>query len=105
MSKNKTRRLTEKPAGRRGVIDQIEEGLATIVFDDNNEQLVVKLETLPPDAHVGDVVTINPPTANASAQGLNEGAAAPTIEVDSAETEAAKERVRNLIDDIFKKQT
>src|SRR5512140_1207619 len=104
MSKNKTRHLTEKPAGRRGVIDQIEDGLATIVFDDNNEQLVVKIETLPPNARAGDVVTINPPTADANAEALDEGAASPTIEVDSAETEAAKERVRNLIDDIFKKR-
>lgn len=94
---------TATPTGRRGVIDQIEGELVTIVFDDNNEQLVVDRHTLPPNSRVGDVVTIKKPGATVGAQAAGP-AAEPTIEVDSAETEAAKERVRNLIDDIFKKQ-
>lgn len=93
---------TATPTGRRGVIDQIEGDLVTIVFDDNNEQLVVDRRTLPPNSRVGDVVTLKTPDATIGAQAA--GAAEPTIEVDSAETEAAKERVRQLIDDIFKKQ-
>ncbi|MFN8598373.1 MAG: DUF3006 domain-containing protein [Anaerolineae bacterium] len=90
-------------AGRRGVIDQIEDELVTIVFDDNNESVVVARQTLPPNSRVGDVVTIGKTSTAFSAQAAGEAAPSPTIEVDDAETQAAKERVRNLIDDIFKK--
>jgi hypothetical protein len=87
-------------ARRRGVIDQFEGGLAVIVFDDN-EQLVVARSTLPPDARVGDVVTVNvPPAANAAARTLP---GKPSIEVDAADTAVRQKRIRGLLDDIFKK--
>jgi transcription elongation factor len=88
------------PTARRGVIDQFEGDLAVIVFDDN-AQLVVPRATLPANARAGDVVTVNTPAPKpgmASAQ-----AATPSIEVNADETAASKERVRNLLDDIFKK--
>jgi hypothetical protein len=94
-----------QPAGKRGVIDQFEGELATIVFDDN-EQLVVARQTLPANARVGDVVTVRvpaAPAADAAAQSFSVGAsAAPTIEVQTDDTAASQKRVRDLLDDIFK---
>jgi hypothetical protein len=97
---------TNQPAGKRGVIDQFEGDLATIVFDDN-EQLVIARQTLPANARVGDVVTVRPPdspTADAAAQSFSVGASAtPSIEVEADDTAASQKRVRDLLDDIFKK--
>ncbi len=90
-------------AGRRGVIDQIEGELVTIVFDDNNESIVVARQTLPPNSRIGDVVTIGKASTAFSAQAAGAAAASPTIEVDDDETQAAKQRIRNLIDDILNK--
>ena len=88
------------PARRRGVIDQFEGDLAAIVFDDN-EQLVVARSTLPPNARAGDVVLVSASSGTGtSAQALS---AAPMIEVDAADTAARQARIRNLLDDIFKK--
>ena len=95
-----------QPAGKRGVIDQFEGELATIVFDDN-EQLVVARNLLPANARSGDVVTVRLPdsrAADASAHSFAvESSAAPTIEVQADDTAASQQRVRNLLDDIFKK--
>jgi hypothetical protein len=105
-SLNTSAASASQPAGKRGVIDQFEGDLATIVFDDN-EQLVVARQALPPNARVGDVVTVrlpDSPTADAAAQSFSVGAsAAPSIEVQVDDTAASQERVRNLLDDIFKK--
>jgi hypothetical protein len=94
-----------QPAGKRGMIDQFEGDLATIVFDDN-EQLVVARQTLPANARVGDVVTVRLPDvpADAAAQSFSVGAsAAPSIEIQADDTAASQKRVRDLLDDIFKK--
>ena len=95
-----------QPGGKRGVIDQFEGELATIVFDDN-EQLVVARNLLPANARSGDVVMVHLPdsrAADASAQSFAaESSAAPTIEVQADDTAASQQRVRNLLDDIFKK--
>ena len=92
--------------GKRGVIDQFEGDLATIVFDDN-EQLVVARSLLPANARSGDVVTVRLPAAEAAAaeaQSFAAGsAAAPSIEVQAEDTAASQQRIRNLLDDIFKK--
>ncbi len=97
---------TSQPVGKRGMIDQFEGELATIVFDDN-EQLVVARQTLPANARVGDVVTVrlpDSPAADAAAQSFSVGAsAAPSIEVEADDTAASQKRVRDLLDDIFKK--
>ena len=91
----------EAPASRRGVIDQFDGDLAVIVFDDN-EQLVVARNTLPPDARAGDVVMVSTPTPEPGMASAQAASAAPSIEVDDADTVASKKRIRNLIDDIFK---
>ncbi|HZY41888.1 MAG TPA: DUF3006 domain-containing protein [Anaerolineae bacterium] len=100
MDSNTSANAASPAASRRGVIDQFEGDLAVIVFDDN-EQLVVARTTLPPTARAGDVVMVSvPKMTGTSAQALS---AAPTIEVDAADTAASQERIRNLLDDIFKK--
>jgi hypothetical protein len=95
-----------QPAGKRGVIDQFEGELATIVFDDN-EQLVVARNLLPANARSGDVVTVRLPDSRAADAAAHsfavESSAAPTIEVQADDTAASQQRVRNLLDDIFKK--
>ena len=82
----------EVPARRRGVIDQFEGDLAAIVFDDN-EQWVVARSALPPNARTGDAVIV---TASPTP-------AAPSIEIDAADTAARRERIRSLLDDLFQK--
>ena len=94
-----------QPGGKRGVIDQFEGDLATIVFDDN-EQLVVARNLLPANARSGDVVMVRLPAAgaaDASAQSFTAASAAPSIEVQAEDTAASQQRIRNLLDDIFKK--
>jgi hypothetical protein len=99
-----------QPGGKRGVIDQFEGDLATIVFDDN-EQLVVARSLLPANARSGDVVTVRLPAAGAAdaaaaaeAQSFAaESAVAPSIEVQAEDTAASQQRIRSLLDDIFKK--
>ena len=104
-SSNTSPAATSQPIGKRGVIDQFEGELATIVFDDN-EQLVVARNLLPPNARVGDVVTVRvpaAPAADAVAKSFLVGAAAaPSIEVQPDDTAASQKRVRDLLDDIFK---
>ena len=105
-SSNTSTAPASQPAGKRGVIDQFEGELATIVFDDN-EQLVVARNLLPANARSGDVVTVRLPAASAadaSAQSFAvESATAPSIEVQAEDTAASQQRIRNLLDDIFKK--
>lgn len=104
-SSNVSSAATNRPGGKRGVIDQIEGDLATIVFDDN-EQLVIARSLLPSTARSGDVVTVDVPpasAADAAAQSFSLGAAAPTIEVQPDDTAASQKRVRDLLDDIFDK--
>ena len=95
-----------QPAAKRGVIDQFEGELATIVFDDN-EQLIVARSLLPANARSGDVVTVRLPdsrAADAGAQSFTvESSAAPSIEINADDTAASRQRIRNLLDDIFKK--
>ena len=95
-----------QPGGRRGVIDQFDGDLATIVFDDN-EQLVVARSLLPANARSGDVVMVRLPdssAADASARSFAaESSAAPAIEVQADDTAASQQRIRSLLDDIFKK--
>jgi hypothetical protein len=101
MAKSKKSAASSPADGKRGVIDQFEGDLATIVFDDN-EQLVVARRTLPPEARVGDVVTVRLPDtkiASASTQALP---ATPSIEIQAEDTTASQKRVRDLLDDIFK---
>ncbi|MBP7689670.1 MAG: DUF3006 domain-containing protein [Thermoflexales bacterium] len=96
--------FVEGPAPRRGVIDQFEGDLAVIVFEDD-EQLVVPRSTLPPDARPGDVVRISPPPAPEIATGAAAADAEPeppAIEVDAEDTVNSRQRIRNLLDDIFK---
>jgi hypothetical protein len=84
----------------------LEGDLATIVFDDN-ERLVVARSLLPANARSGDVVMVRLPdssAAGASARSFAaESSAAPTIEVQADDTAASQQRIRNLLDDIFKK--
>ncbi len=103
--------FVEGPAPRRGVIDQFEDDLAVIVFD-GDEQLVVPRSTLPPDARPGDVVRISHPPAPEITEAAAEVAAEtaeevepgpPTIEVDAEDTTTSRKRIRNLLDDIFKR--
>jgi len=104
-SSNASAPSANQPAGKRGVIDQFEGELATIVFDDN-EQLVVARQALPANTRVGDVVTVRVPTApaaDAAARSFSVGASdAPAIEVQADDTAASQKRVRDLLDDIFK---
>jgi len=104
-SSNPSTPPASQPAGKRGVIDQIDGDLVTIVFDDN-ERLVVARQTLPTNARSGDVVTVRLPAAgaaDASAQSFAAASAAPSVEVQAEDTAASQQRVRDLLDDIFKK--
>jgi len=93
---------TAAPTSRRGVIDQFEGDLAVIVFD-GDEQLVVPRSTLPPNARAGDVVTVSVPAPKAGMASAQAASTTPSIEVDADETAASQARIRNLLDDIFKK--
>lgn len=85
----------------RGVIDQIDSNIATILFDDDR-RVEWPISRLPANAKVGTVIRV-PASALTSAAFAADDAGAPSIKVDDADTEASKQRVRNLLDDIFKK--
>lgn len=107
----------------RGVIDRFEGELAAIVFDDD-QKLDCPKECLPADAHSGDAIVVrlialdrqhlfgkwnaNGLIELSSGQTINwPGKATPgsvslSIEIDSTDTVARKDRVRKLVDDIFK---
>jgi hypothetical protein len=102
MDSNTSTDAASASASRRGVIDQFEGDLAVIAFE-GDEQLVVPRNTLPPNARAGDVVTVSVPAPKPGMTSAQAASAAPSIEVDADETAASKERIRNLLDDIFKK--
>ncbi len=101
MDANTSTSAASSASTRRGVIDQFEGDLAVIMFE-GDEQLVVPRSTLPPTARPGDVVTISAPVTHAGLASAQ--AAAPSIDVDAAETAASKQHVRDLLDDIFKQK-
>jgi hypothetical protein len=106
----------------RGAIDQIEGDIVVVVFDDE-QRLDWPRRFVPEDAKSGDAVIVRLSPAddarwsgeskagkialgNQSLQWPSEIAAGPialSIEVDAEDTAARKERVRGLVDDIFKK--
>ena len=113
-----------QPAGKRGVIDQIEGDIVVVVFDDE-QRLDWPRRFVPEDAKPGDAVIVKVVPADethwsgASEAGkimlgeqaiqwpgtkVGDGPLALSIEVDAADTAARKERVRGLVDDIFKKK-
>jgi hypothetical protein len=106
----------------RGAIDQIEGDIVVVVFDDD-QQLAWPRRFVPADAKPGDAVIVQiAPVDEAHWSGEGEagqitlskqaikwpdeiaaGPIALSIEVDAEDTAARKERVRGLVDDIFKK--
>jgi hypothetical protein len=115
--------VKETPAELRGAIDQIEGDLVVVVFDDN-QRLEWPRRFAPEDAKSGDAVIVKIAPADdarwsgegkagkitlgkQSIQWPGEIAAGPialSIEIDAEDTAARKERVRGLVDDIFKKK-
>jgi hypothetical protein len=110
----------EARAELRGAIDQIEDDIVVVVFDDN-QRLEWPRRYAPADAKAGDAVIVRVVPAD-EAHWSGEGAAgkitlgrqvlqwpgeitagplALALEVDAADTAARKERVRGLVDDIF----
>ena len=124
--KSLSRKEQAAPAQLRGVIDRFEGDLAAIVFDDD-QKLDWPRRYLPDEAKPGDAVIVR--LAGPSDQRWSgewdqsgrinlsngqsiawpgqagSGQVSLSIEIDSADTAARKERVRNLVDDIFKKRT
>jgi len=100
-----TSRPDDQPAALlRGVIDQIDEGLATIIFDDDR-RVEWPVTRLPANAKVGTVIRVPAAALNPAAfaaGAADHAGAVPPIQIDDADTEASKQRVRNLLDDIFK---
>ncbi len=123
--KSKSRPPLGSAAEMRGVIDQFEGDVAIVVFDDD-QRLDWPRQYLPPDARSGDAVIVRVAephdarwtgeidragrvrlAANQSLQwpaAIEAGAISLAVEIDAEDTAARKERVRNLIDDIFKKK-
>jgi hypothetical protein len=112
----------ESRAELRGVIDQIEGSIVVVIFDDE-QRLDWPRRFVPEDAKSGDAVIVKVALADdthwsgeseaskitlgkQSIQWLGEIAAGPmglSIEINAEDTAARKERVRGLVDDIFKK--
>jgi hypothetical protein len=122
--KSKSRKRTKRPmAELRGVIDQIEGDIVVVVFDDE-QRLDWPRRFVPEEAKSGDAVIVRVvPVDETHWSGVSEGGKitlgkqslqwpgkvddgplALSIEVDAADTAARKERVRGLVDDIFKKR-
>jgi hypothetical protein len=108
----------------RGAIDQIEGDIVVIAFDDE-QRLDWPRRFVPEDAKSGDAVIVRiAPADDAHWSGEGEaagkitlgkqiiqwpakiktGPVALSIAVDAEDTAARKERVRGLVDDIFKKK-
>ena len=107
----------------RGVIDRFEGDVAAIVFDDD-QRLGLPRDQLPNGAKAGDVVVVRLAKAGVlhgvwSASGQitlengpsirwpgeqGEGDAWLSIAIDAEDTAARKQRVKSLLDDIFKKK-
>jgi hypothetical protein len=115
--------VKDVPAELRGAIDQIEGDIVVVVFDDE-QRLDWPRRFVPEDAKSGDAVVVRVMSAD-DAHWSGEGEAgkitlgkqairwpveiavgkiALSIEVDAEDTAARKERVRGLVDDIFKKK-
>lgn len=122
--KSKSRKRTKRPVAElRGAIDQIEGDIVVVVFDDE-QRLDWPRRFVPEDAKSGDAVIVKiapADDAHWSGEGeagqitlgtqaikwpgkVDDGPLALSIEVDAADTAARKERVRGLVDDIFKKK-
>jgi hypothetical protein len=119
------KRAKGSAAELRGAIDQIEGDIVVVVFDDE-QRLEWPRRFVPDGARSGDAVIVRVVPAD-DAHWLGEGeagritlgkqtiqwpgtkvAAGPialSIEIDAADTAARKERVRGLVDDIFKKKS
>ena len=112
----------DAPGEWRGAIDQIEGEIVVVVFDDE-QRLDWPRRFVPKEAKSGDAVIVRVAPAD-DAHWSGEGgagqitlgqqtiewpaevAAEPvslSIEIDAADTVARKERVRGLVDDLFKK--
>ena len=125
MPGKKTSKSKAKPTELRGVIDQIEGDFLVIAFDDE-QRLDWPRRFAPPEAKSSDAVTVRLTSVDdthwsgesdeqgkiilGKHQALNwpgkiaAGPIALTLEIDAADTAARKERVRGLIDDIFKQK-
>lgn len=124
-TKSRSKKSSAKPAELHGVIDQIEGEIAVVVFDDD-QRLDWPRRYLPPEAKAGDAVIVRVAEAHesrwsgrsdssgritlANAQTLqwpgaiDAATVALDVAVDADDTAARKERVRSLVDDIFKKR-
>jgi hypothetical protein len=112
----------EIPAELRGAIDQIEGDVVVVVFDDE-QRLDWPRRFVPAEAKSGDAVIVRiAPAGDACWSGEGEaggkialgrqalqwpgeiaaGLIGLSIALDAADTAARKERVRGLVDDIFK---
>ncbi len=124
MPGKKAGKAKAKPPELRGVIDQIEGEIVVVVFDDE-QRLDWPRRFVPKDAKSGDAVIVRLVSADeahwsgeSDAVGkialgkqtiqwpgeIVAGPLALSIEIDAADTAARKERVRGLVDDIFKKK-
>jgi len=122
--KAKSKRVEKDiPVELRGAIDQIEGDIVVVVFDDD-QRLDWPRRFVPEEAKPGDAVIVRVVPADEAywsgdgevgkitlgkqiIQWPGEIAAGPvalSIKIDAADTAARKERVRGLVDDIFKKK-
>ncbi len=122
MPGKKVNRPKATAAELHGVIDQIEGDVVVVAFDDE-QRLDWPRRFVPAEAKSGDAVIVRMvPADDAHWSGDGEvgkitldkqaiqwpgeiaaGPMALSIEIDAADTAARKERVRGLVDDIFKK--
>ncbi len=123
MPGKKARKSKVGPTELRGAIDQIEGDIVVVVFDDE-QRLDWPRRFVPEEAKSGDAVIVRlVPIDDAHWLGKSEagkvtlgkqaiqwpgeidaGPVALSIEIDVEDTAARKERVRGLVDDIFKKK-
>jgi hypothetical protein len=118
------KKVKDVPAELRGVIDQIEGDIVVIAFDDE-QRLDWPRRFVPEEAKSGDAVIVRVvavDNAHWSGEGeaagkvtlgkqaiqwpgkIEAGPLALSIEVNAEDTAARKERVRGLVEDIFKKK-
>lgn len=131
--KASNRKKAHVPTEMRGAIDRFEGDLAVIVFDDD-QRLDCPRQYLPVEAKAGDAVVVtlaepderrwsgewNTPAEKAETASntftlsdgqvirwpgeTGSGPLSIAIEIDADDTAARKERVRNLVNDIFRKR-
>ncbi len=122
MPKKKTSESAAKPKELRGAIDQIEGDIVVVVLDDE-QRLDWPRRFVPEEARSGDAVIVKVvPADDAHWSGEGEAAGQITlggqtvqwpgaiaagplglsIAIDAGDTAVRKERVRGLVDDIFK---